>query len=136
MSYVVALSFCEQDSQGAAALHDTLIGRNISCYFYKCAPRADRLMFDYHAVVYGAAMCRVYFLRPENFSRTYTRFELKCGEGKKINFILTETGMLDCLVPHEFHYIAAEGWSVLGAPTSPSERDAVCDLILDAVRKG
>ncbi|SEO22766.1 hypothetical protein [Bradyrhizobium sp. OK095] len=135
MSYVVALSFCEEDTQGAAALHEALIGRNVSCYFYKRAPRAERLMFDHHALVYGAAMCRVYFLRPETFSRTYTRFELKCGEGKKINFLLTETGTLDCQVPHEFHYITDEEWSVLRAPASTCDRDAACDLILDAVRK-
>lgn len=136
MSYVVALSFCEEDNQGAAALHEALIGRNVSCYFYKSAPRADRLMFDHHVQVYGSAMCRVYFLRPESFSRTYTKFELKCGRGKRLNFLLTENGVLDCLVPLEFHYVADEKWSVLRAPASTCERDATCDLILDAVRKG
>jgi hypothetical protein len=135
MTYLVALSFCEEDSEYARSLAKCFSLARVSCYFYKGARRVDRLMYELHASIYLSARARVYFLRASSFERRYTRFEINCGRNRANNFLISDAGLLERDVPEEFMFIHEKGWTVVASPGDHVPYRDVAGYVLKALRQ-
>jgi hypothetical protein len=134
MTYVIALSFCDEDSESAELMFECFIKMKVSCYFYKRAPRVDRLMLDLHESIYTSALARVYLIKNASFQRLYTRFELTCGRGRRNNFILKEGGLFNEIIPEEFQFIGERGWTVIPRPIGYETYEGVANQVFSAIR--
>lgn len=132
MKYLVAISFCDEDSAFAESLWKSFRRRRAGSYFYKRKPTWGPLILGYHQSIYAKAHSRIYLLRNRSFLGKIVSFELNCGRDLANNYILPMEPSVLNNIPNDYLFLSDPGWIWLSHPRK-IEIGRIADQILRSI---